>query len=509
MLAAPAARAASIEVSAFDEKGRVLDTRALLKHISPKAWEKTGIPFSRSGLLVTDLQGRTVRGRHWWVARSTRPAWAWRDASNVRFSFPWPIPKDGFSTVLIDGGGNGYIDGQSILLNEEIAKTAYRSLQESLKERESDWDPVYKPSSEAAALLERARAAMGEARGAKIPRDRAELFDKALTQISFAWQQVLFEHGEQTVRHPKAGKRLRWGLTLDETLIDHPQRFAWTAAKIQESGADWVRLVFKLNPDDFTYSRKNSFPQYDALIQALRERKINIMGSVLDSMLWAKGITPELYQKRTNNLAFHFKDHIRSWEVASEPNGNWLGGTSDPVPDETILLCVQKGMLEVKRIDPSFETVATLHWWEGTAPDDRHGLFEWLRWAMPRGFGRGMDVIALSIYPHRHPMGLAFDRVFRELHELFPRHSLMLGGWSFGDEEELQGYWWLKPRGTREPRKDLTVLFAGSAPAIPNSLGGGFYWPTLEHMIRPEKKKTSALFRVYQRALKRVRTGRK
>ncbi|HBL17461.1 MAG: hypothetical protein A2X36_12730 [Elusimicrobia bacterium GWA2_69_24] len=504
-LSAATCDAGSVRVIAFDDDGRLLDTAGLLRYISPAAFSRAGIGPDKSGLFVSDLDGRAAGGRPWWVARSTMPVWAWADAERVRFSLPWPVQKDGFSTALLDARGEGYADDQELLLNEEIAVAAYRRLQESLKERIAEWTPAYAPTKPTTALLERVKKLLADAHAANVRRDRARLFDEALTQIAFAGEQILFEHGHQTVRDPKRGPQLRWGLTLDETVVDNAKEFDWLAKTAAGAGVNWVRLVFRLNGEDFTFAKEKSFSHYDALVAALQRNKIKVMGSILDSMLWPKGVNADLYRERTNNLVFHFKDRIPSWEVASEPNGDWHGGTLTPVDEETKLLCIQRAVIEVKRIDPALETVATLHWWEGTASDDRHGLFQWLRWSMPRGFGKGLDVVALSVYPHRHPVGLAFDPAFRELRTLFPGARLMLGGWSFVEEDKLEGYWWLKPGNVGESRKDLLVFFTGAAAAVPDSLGGGFFWPTFPQMLNIEKRKTTALFKIYEKTVERLR----
>ena len=109
------------------------------------------------------------------------------------------------------------------------------------------------------------------------------------------------------------------------------------------------RLVFHTIPGDFTYSKGSSFTLYDNFIGELEKRKIRIMGSVLDSLLWPSDLTPKAYQERTTNLVRRYKDKIRSWEIASEPNANWLGGSNSPLSDQTILLAVQKGVVAPAR----------------------------------------------------------------------------------------------------------------------------------------------------------------
>jgi hypothetical protein len=507
LILAPAAQAADFraEIVAQDEKGRPLDYARLLKHIAPNSQRRRGVTPERSGLFVTDLDGQPVPGRPWWVTSATAPTISWRGATQVRITLPWPVGKDGFSTIVVDNGGKGYKNGQKIFLNEDAAIKAYRGMQAALKiRRGAGWTPPYAPSDDVTDLVARAKEAIAEAKAQKSPRKRGKAFNQALTAASFAWQQVLYDYGRQRAQHKKYGPRLRFGLSIDESILERIDEHEKIVDRIKNSGANWVRLVFHNPPGDFTYSRDSSFAVYDSFIRLLGTRKIRIMGSVCDSMLWPKDLTAKLYQKRTKNLVMRYKDVIRSWEVASEPNADWLGGTRTPLGRKEVLLAVQKAVVQVKRIDSSLETVATLHWWEGTARDENYALFPWLDWAARRGFGKGVDVMAVSVYPHRHPLGLAFDRVFLELNRRFPDKKLMLGGFSFADGKKNDGYWWLTPRASKEARKDLLLLYMGVSAAVPNAIGGGFYWGTLKWMLPPGKR-PGGLYRVHGKALERLK----
>ncbi|MEK7657561.1 MAG: hypothetical protein AAB412_07365 [Elusimicrobiota bacterium] len=503
------ARGESVRVIAYDEGGKLLETQALLKHISPAGAEGAG---ESAGLYLAGLSGAAAQGRPWWVRSSTAPQWSWSGAERVRASLPWPVPQDGFSTVRLDGDGSGYADGGIVFLNEDAAKTAWRQFRESLDYRVKSSTPAYRPSPEFRRLEDRAKEAMTQAHRPEDPRLRARLFDQALGDISAAWQKLLFEHGAQAAADPARGAGLRWGLTLDETAADRLAELDFIAERAAASGADSVRLVFRLNPEDFYYERGSSFAVYDRIVRAFSVRGLRVMGSVLDSALWPRSLTPQDYVDRTRNLVSHYSStsseravQIRSWEVASEPNGNWLGGWRNPLPDETILVSVSSAAAEVKRIDPSLETVATLYWWEGTAQDDRHPLFAWLAWSLPRGFGTDIDILGLSIYPNDNPMGIALDPAWRRLSELFPDKKLMLGGFGFMEKDSLHGYWWLEPDSVWEARKDILVLYTGAACALPRSVGGGFWWQALDQMLA-EGKKPQALLRLYGSTLKRLKT---
>ena len=497
--------AGTLRVAAYDEKGRLLDTAGFLRRIAPAESAEAGVPPDSSGLFLTDPEGKPAPGRPWWVADSTAPQWRWSGPERVKISLPWPVAGDGFSTLELDGDGSGYVDGQTIQLNEDAAKTAWRGFREAFEARSRSFLPRYAPTLAFARAESKAKDAMTDAQSASAARKRARLFDKALSSIADAWQTMLFEHGSQAARDPKASASLRLGLTLDETLVDRLSEQAWVVDKLSSSGATWVRLIFRTNPDDFLFSQPSSFSLYDAFVKDLGAKGIKIIGSVLDSALWPRGLTPQAYAERTRNLAAHYKGSIRSWEVASEPNGTWLGGYKSPLPAETVLAAVDAAAAEVKRVDPALETVATLYWWEGTAKDDRHPLFAWLDWSLPKGFGRGVDVVGLSVYPDENPMGLAFDPVFLKLGDRFPGKKLMLGGFGFVEKDELKGYWWLEPGAVGEARGDIVIFYTGASCALPQGVGGGFFFPTLQQMLAPDKK-TTPLYVIYRAAIKRIRS---
>ena len=493
------ARAASLRLVAHSADGKLLSGSDLLEYIAPHS-RKGKASAQKSGLLLTDIDGNPVDGRPWWVPGSSQPAVAWTNASRVRLSLPWPVREDGFSTVFLDKEGAGYSDGDTVDLNADAALTQYRLFSESMQDRASSWDPPYKPSPKAAKQQRKLLEALAKAHAAQGPRERAMLYEKALTELSLSWGRMLYEHGALMAKHPKIGPSLRWGLTLDESLPSRLGDYDNILKRLGKSGANWVRLVFRLNPDDFTYSNQRSRLEYDKIISDLESKKIHVMGSVLDSSLWPRGLTSDALAQRTRNLVLHFKDRVRSWEVASEPNGTCLGGCKTPLSDEAVLRDFTAAAAEVKKIDPSLETVATLYWWEGTAGDDVHATFPWLKRAIPRGAFTQIDMVAMSVYPDDNPMGMAFDTAFRRLAQYFPTKRLMLGAFGYAEGADVDGYWWLDPSDAGAARSDLINLYTGAACAIPRAAGGGFWWTTLDQMFRSSRD-ADALFRVYQRTL--------
>lgn len=501
-VAAPAShvRAAVVRLEAYGSDGMLLDQAGLRSLLDPAAASPS------SGLRLTAPDGSPLEGRPWWVAGSTTPAWAWEGGSRAVAGLPWPLPEDGYSTVRLDADGLGYEDGRVILINEEAARWAYGAMQDSFKERTGSWKPPYKPSVKAKGLLGAAKDAVAAATAAPERRERARLFDKALSAVSIAWQQVLVEHGRQVAADPASRARLRWGLTLDETTATRPKDVQRIAEAVADAGANWVRLVFGLPEGDPAFAQETSLTPYDELVKALAARKVSVVGSILDSLLWPAGASPELCAARARVLAARYKTSVRAWEVASEPNGTWLGGPGK-TDDEAVLECARRASAEVKAVDPALETTAALHWWDGTSPDGRHGLRDWLAWAKARGFADAVDTVGLSAYPHRHPLGLSLEPAFRDLRAAFPDKPLYLSGWSYGDAGERPAYWWLSPEAdaVEGARKDLLVLYNAAAPALaPGALGGGFFWQTLDLMLPPERQATP-LYRLYRKSLHGLR----
>ena len=491
----PYSTSASAKLVAYDNQGRLLDAAKLAAYVGRA--DKRGGPA---------VWGWSPEGLH-----AQRPALmqkgdaltlSWDKAPLLILSLPWPVADDGFSTVLVDRDGRGIANGDTIKLNEEIALTQYRLFKEAWLKHSKDREPKYQPSPKARHLADRARDAIAEAQLSQDPSQRAKLFDRALRDVSTAWQKLLAEHGAQ-VAASKAGGALRYGLTLDDSLLNRLDHYEWLIQEVERSGSNWVRLVFRPNPSDFGYEKQASFNEYDAAVKELRARNIRIMGCVLDTTQWPSSMTPALFAERARRLALHFKGQINSWEVGSELNGDWLGGRKSPLAPEDAFRIYQAAASELKRLDSSLETVATLYWWEGTAPDEEHTLFGWLSKYVPRGFGRDLDVVSLSLWPEDNPVGMSLERIFQRTHDALPEKRLMLGSYGYVEGEELKGYWWLDPKDVDGARKDLVTLLTPASAALDASVGGGFWWQTFDQML-PTKNKATDLYKVYKATVKKL-----
>jgi hypothetical protein len=496
-----AANAGTIKLIAYDAKGHLLDLNHFLAYIG-RADAKDHPDAAKAGIVVTSPDGLAFQ-RPTMAQQGPLLTLSWDKLGRVRLSLPWPIVDDGFSTVGIDHDNGGFSDGDVVYLNEEIARTQYRQFKDSWVHHTKDMDPMYEPGKKAQDFADKARQEIAKAEALKDGPKRAAAFDKAIYDTSLAWETVLFEHGLQMARNDKFRKNQRFGLTLDAAILNRLQDYPWIVDSIAKTGANWVRLVFKPNPSDFLYSKQSSFSEYDAVVKELRARELHVMGTILDTNQWPSRLTPAVYAERTRNIVLHYSEQIKSWEVGCEINGDWLGGTKEPLTTDEVFKIYAAAAEQVKTIEPSLETVATLYWWDGTAPDEVHSLLGWLTRYVPRGFAKDIDVVAVSLWPEDNPVGMAFEPIFDQVRSLLPEKKLMLGSFGYVEQDALKGYWWYSPKDVDGGRKDMAILYTGAACGVSKSLCGGFWWQTLDQMM-PGKHKTTDLFRNYKKTLEEL-----
>lgn len=499
------AAAGTVKIFAFDAKGKALDGKALAARLA-RADEKdpwqAALPF-----WARPLDEKLPLQRVTLAEQGKLLTVSWEKGEKVRFELVWPVEDDGYNAVLADKGGQGYGDGEVLFLNEEIAATQYRLFREAWKKRSTDYSPLYKPGGKAKDLAEKAKDALAAATAQKEAAARAKGFEQALTAVALAWEKMLFEHGLQLALEGRRALDLRFGLTIDDSLLKRLDDVEWVAEAVRRSGSNWVRVVFAPNGKDFLYARLPSFNEYDAIIDELKKNKLQVMGSVLDSTQWPKNLTPEAYGERVKNMVLHYKGKVDAWEVGSELNGDWLGGASAPLPPEDVFKIFASGAARAKELEPELEVVATLYAWEQTAPDPQHALSGWLKTYVPRGFGNNVDTVGLSVQPEDNPAGMGFEKLFETAYDALPRQRLMLSSLGYVEGDKVSGYHWLDAKDVDGARKDLLILYTTASCAFRTSACGGFWWQTLQQMLPPGRQKATDLYKVYRRALEQL--GRK
>jgi hypothetical protein len=502
-VAAPA-RASTVKLFAFDDKGAALGLPGLLSRLARADDKKPDAEKAAFWAFPIDEKEAPARVKLAQLGPLVTASW---EGGPARLELVWPVKEDGYSQVAADNGGNGFSDGSAVFLDEEIALTQYRLFKESWARRTTDWQPLYEPGRKAKSLAEDAKNAMAAAAREKEAPKRAAAFENALRLTSLAWEKALYEHGVQLALDERRAKKERFGLTFDDSLLKRMDDLDWLAEAVQRSGSDWVRIVFRPNGADFTYASLRSFNEYDGAVKELRRRNIKILGAILDTAQWPKTLTPEAYAERVKNIVLHYKGQVSSWEIGSEINGDWLGGASEPLSLDKVYQIYAAGAAKAKELDPETETAATLYWWEATAPDRAHSLSGWLKRYVPKGFGKNVDLIGVELYPEDNPVGMAFERAFDTVADAVPGPKLMLSSFGYVEKDQLKGYWWLAPDDVDGGRKDLLILYTAASCAMRESVCGGFWWQALDQMLPVGHHKATDLFKVDVRTLTQL--GRK
>ncbi len=494
------ARAATAKLFAFDEKGRPLDLSGLLARVG-RADDKLPRDPAAAPLWADPIDGKSPpeRVRLAQVGPLITATWTGGPAA---LRMVWPVPEDGYSSVVADDGGHGFDDGAAVFLDEEIALSEYRLLKESLHALADA--SAYTPSAKQKRLMDGAKASVAAAEKLKDAGARARAFSHALRAVSLARETALFERGRLRLSGRAFAREARFGLTLDAGLLKRMDDLDWIADSIAHSRTNWVRVVFAPNPSDFTYANASSFDEYDAIVAALKKRGLKILGGTLDTAQWPRLLTPEIYAARARNLAARYKGRVDAWEVGSELNGNWLGGVRAPLSSDRVFEIYSAAPAAVRAADPKAEIIATLYGWEETAPDRAHSLSGWLAAYAPRGFGRGVDLVGLDVFPEDNPAGLGFEREFAELTAALPDRPVFLSSFGYVEQDKVLGYWWLSPGEVDAARKDLLLLYTAASCAMPRSVCGGFWWQTLDQMLPPGRRKATDLFKVYIHALREL-----
>ncbi len=503
LLPAAPSRAATVKLFAYDSRGKALDLQGLLARLG-RADDATPRSPSAAPFWAYPVDGSTPSRVT--LAQDGSLLTATWNGGPARLDLVWPAPDDGYGEVWADNDGHCFGDGDAVFLDEAIALTQYRLFKESWKRRTTDWEPLFAPGKRGKRAADAARDAIAAAERKQEAPARAAAFEKALHAVSVAWEEELFEHGRQLAASPRLAKQERFGLTLDASLVPRLNDLKWIAEAVRRSGSNWVRVVFRPNPADFTYASLGSFNEYDGAVDLLRKNGISVMGDILDTTQWPRGMTPAIYAERVKNIVLHYKGKVAAWEVGSELNGDWLGGSSDPLTPDQVFKIYSAGAAKAKELDPGAETVATLYWWEATAPDRAHSLSGWLKTFVPRGFGANVDTVGLEMFPDDNPVGMRFESAFDEVASALPGKRLILSSFGYVEKNRLRGYWWLAPDDVDGGRKDLMILYTTASCAMRASVCGGFWWQTLDQMLPARRHhRATDLYKVYRRTVTQLR----
>lgn len=390
----------------------------------------------------------------------------------VAFAVSWPTDSQGYSYVIVDNGGKGFVKGETIVFNYVATKDEMRRLNEALAARSTyvkskAFETAY---AEASSNLKSAEAATTDA-------NRGKYGQRALDGVSLAYQLLLTEYGPKYA-HETATEN--WaGLTVDDPSV-YPE-WPSLASKITEPGG-WVRIVFDPTKD------KGKPEYYKGAVEAAEKAGLKIVGQPIDSAFAAKYTRAE-YLERIKAFVNAFPN-IQAWEVGNEVNGCWVDSKTTESGSCTSTLIAENNRIKNKIADaaayvrekrPSAKVVLTLYWQMG-GDAKKWSPFNWVRTNLPATVRKNIDVVLLSQYVEDAPMGMAFDQVMNELHTEFPEQKIGLGELDYWAADTSKVFWAFNRESTLAARRKVAANYYAEAAGYPFSIMGGFWWYFVEEM---------------------------
>lgn len=222
-----------------------------------------------------------------------------------------------------------------------------------------------------------------------------------------------------------------------------------------------VRVVFDTN---------RSPQYYKSAINSLHQHAF-IMGELLDSISF-KTYTLKRYIKRVNQYIDLLSPYVDIWEIGNEVNGEWLGKTNDVIDKINAAYTIAKQKNAVTALTFYYNQTCN-----NTKPENR--MFTWIEKNINKELRDGLDYVLLSYYPD-NCAGPAppWQRVFNQLHQLFPNSKLGFG--EIGTPKKAE----------KEPLINGFYRFKINTP---NYIGGYFWWYFRQDMLPSSKPLYSVL----------------
>lgn len=448
LIPAPAARAATVTIHAYDEAGNLLATQAFLDRTTaaPKGWRNDLTYLIADGTAVAHQPIHDAGG----VPAFDVPG------PGIGLAVAWPTENTGYSTLFLDNLGAG-LAGGTIVLNERAALDLRAKLDGALARR-----PSYAPSAAFTAAKDDADAKIAAAAGAGTESAQAVLYQQALDRTVTAFELLLRDYGLQRARTGAVDEW--WGVTIDR-VTNTASSIADAAALVEnDPGRGAVRIVFDENVPATTY---------DAIVAAAGAAGLTVVGEILDSFAMPLYDLAG-FQARVQEYVDHFPQ-IPVWEVGNEVNGEWLG------PDVAAKIAYAASYVKSK--DPSDTVMLTFYWQMGTAGDAAHSLFQWIDDNVDASLRANLDVVALSTWIGDAPLGAAQDEVFERLHAIFPTQRIVTGELGYWSTGTTKAWWW---RSQADPTGAVRSAWADqmylASLGFDYADGGVFWWYYYDEM---------------------------
>jgi hypothetical protein len=367
-----------------------------------------------------------------------------RPAGPAALSLAWPTAQ-GYSTLILDLPAPG-----TYVFNLLAARSAVHDL-ESQRAARTD----YVPSPAFLSAWRTARSELALAGSASTPSRQGVHGTRAYESAVRAEVLLLKEYGTQFARSRRDTFRPAWGVTFDRLNGASAGIASMRRMLRGDPGDGWVRIVF---------DRGRPASRYRDVVVRTHEAGLHVLGQFLDSSDLA-AVGPRAWRERVADYVTTLP-LVDEWEVGNEVNGRWLG--------TGVLDKISYAATYVKHHSRA-RTLLTLYWQLGE-DDAAHSLFTWAdRHLDPTVLGR-IDDVGISVYPGQHPLGAAFDRVFRTLHQRFPAQRVLVSELGYGSAELSPFWWWGSPTDPGAGRTAVASLYTRAVLGYPYSGGGAYWW---------------------------------
>jgi hypothetical protein len=369
----------------------------------------------------------------------------------VALAFNWPTTR-GYSLLIVDNGGGGFTHGGVVNVTYRAAIDAKRMLDQELAARPSFLQTPGFIESYAAAVSDIDTAIASE----RSVRGRYGYL--ALDRLAVANDLLLADYGTQFAKTTPA--MAPWlGVTID-TIDGYRSSLDLASGLTDPHG--WVRIVMDPGTD---------FSAYFPVVHRAHLDGLKVLGQPIDSF-YASAFPGRSYLGRIQR-AVRALPAVDAWEIGNEVNGGWLG----PAMGDRI----DRAAEWLRTSHPEKTVVLTFYWQIGTdAP--QWSTFDWIRDELKASTIRDTDVFLLSTWVEDAPLGLAYDRILRALHDALPGSTVGIGELGYWGRGTSRAWWYGAEGNSNAGRRIVLDQLYRASLGYSWSVGGVFWWYFAEDM---------------------------
>jgi len=412
--ASPAAAATSATVSFqfFDESGNKLTHSQVVARMTNHA----GSSFMSTGTMdLPTLKALTLNIDYSSNGLFTIPFTNLTANPKQGLMVHWNTANTGYSTFLLDNGGNGFTQSETLVFNEQLAKDAHRQFNDAYARRTTA-TPPYVPSTTFVNLKAVADTCMLKLAQATALSFKGKYGQECLDDTVQAMALMLKEYGVQNARALEQRQVYgTWGVST-ETLSTSYRAHIDDMTTLFEPRHRWARLVMdEVGNSDFAKVR--------TVLNYATSKQVQTLGQLFDSSVQSSLSLTAFKAAVDKALAYPDFDKFTAWEVGNEVNGGWLGSGM------SAKIAYASAQVKAK----TQKKVYLTFYWYGIEDTLQTSLFNWIDANITPEMHANIDGVALSIYIDQQPLGFSWDLVMTRLAALFPGKAIMVGELGFID----------------------------------------------------------------------------